>query len=86
MKNIIPNIPKIFLALAQKIISNGDPLHFICIGIDDGCPRSFSPLQPEFDPCDRQWLYVKGHDGRQLGFAGFLRVFWLPLTLMTPWR
>lgn len=35
-----------------------------------------SPLPPDFDPCDRQWLFDSGcervYGGRPLGHEGFL--------------
>lgn len=34
----------------------------------------FSLLRPEFNPCDRQWVYVIGYGGRPHGHMGF---FWL---------
>lgn len=33
--------------------------------------HSLSPLRPEFDPRDGQWLYMTGHGGRPLGHLGF---------------
>lgn len=36
------------------------------------CTR-LSTLRPEFDSCDRQWLYVTGYGGRPLGHVGSLR-------------
>lgn len=40
------------------------------------------PLRSEYDPCDRQWLHVRGYGGRPLGTVGLLRVLRLLLNVI----
>lgn len=44
--------------------------------VDVSKSTSFSPLQSELYPCDRQCLYVKRYNGHLLGHVEFLH--WLP--------
>lgn len=40
------------------------------------------PLRSEYDPRDRQWLYVRGYGGRPLGTLGLLRILRRPLNFI----